>query len=96
MKHNLFDAEGDYLAHSAEDMEEVLRDAKRYGSLKESALQHGMEDITLGDALQHSITDVGFLFPDAKTIGAEPEFISRKMDWVGRYEWRFSYSFLPR
>lgn len=82
MKHNLFDAEGDYLAHSAEDMEEVLRDAKRYGSLKESALQHGMEDITLGDALQHSITDVGFLFPDAKTIGAEPEFISRKMDWV--------------
>ena len=82
MKHNLFDAEGDYLAHSAEDMEEVLRDAKRYGSLKESALQHGMEDITLGDALQHSITDVGFLFPDSKTIGAEPEFISRKMDWV--------------
>lgn len=82
MKHNLFDAEGDYLAHSAEDMEEVLRDAKRYGSLKESALQHGMEDITLGDALQHSITDVGFLFPEAKTIGAEPEFISRKMDWV--------------
>lgn len=82
MKHNLFDSEGDYLAHSAEDMEEVLRDAKRYGSLKESALQHGMEDITLGDALQHSITDVGFLFPDAKTIGAEPEFISRKMDWV--------------
>lgn len=82
MKHNLFDAEGDYLAHSAEDMEEVLRDAKRYGSLKESALQHGMEDITLGDALQHSITDVGFLFPDAKTIGAEPEFISRKTDWV--------------
>lgn len=82
MKHNLFDAEGDYLAHSAEDMEEVLRDAKRYGSLKESALQHGMEDITLGDALQHSITNVGFLFPDAKTMGAEPEFISRKMDWV--------------
>lgn len=82
MKHNLFDAEGNYLAHSAEDMEEVLRDAKRYGSLKESALQHGMEDITLGDALQHSITDVGFLFPEAKTIGAEPEFISRKMDWV--------------
>ncbi len=82
MKHNLFDCEGDYLAHSAEDLDEVLRDAKRYGSLKESALQHGMEDITLGDALQHSITDVGFLFPDAKTIGSEPEFISRKMDWV--------------
>ena len=82
MKHNLFDGDGEYLAHSAEDLEEVLRDAKRYGSLKESALQHGMEDITLGDALQHSITDVGFLFPDAKTMGAEPEFISRKMDWV--------------
>lgn len=82
MKHNLFDGDGEYLAHSAEDLEEVLRDAKRYGSLKESALQHGMEDITLGDALQHSITNVGFLFPDAKTMGAEPEFISRKMDWV--------------
>jgi hypothetical protein len=73
MKHNLFDketkeAKGDVLTHA--EMETIITDAKRYGSLKESALQHG-------------ITDIEFLFPEAKTINSTPDFIKRDTGWVG-------------
>ena len=71
VKHNLF--ESDYednenvLSHS--DMMEIINDGKRYGSLKESFLQHG-------------ITDIDYLFPEAKTMNNPPDWISRDMDWV--------------
>lgn len=71
MKHNVFDNDGysteDYISHA--DMEAVFSDAKRYGSLKDSALAHG-------------ITNIDFLFPDARTIEGVPGFISRDMTWV--------------
>ena len=72
MKHNVFDKEDqnkDVLSHS--DMEAVITDAKRYGSLKDSALQHG-------------ITDVEYLFPEAQTLNKTPEFIKRDTGWVGK------------
>lgn len=72
MKHNVFDGatainDKDTLTHS--EMTAILNDAKRYGSVKESALQHGIEQ-------------VDWLFPEPKTQQAAPEFITRKMDWV--------------
>ena len=72
MKHNVFDGatstnDKDTLTHS--EMTAILNDAKRYGSVKESALQHGIEQ-------------VDWLFPEPKTQQATPEFITRKMDWV--------------
>lgn len=72
IEHNIFEknAEGATLAH--QDMEkynEAISDGKRYGSLKESFLAHG-------------ITNVEYLFPDAKTLNASPEFISRNQGWV--------------
>lgn len=70
MKQNVFDQDekdGGVIAHS--DMMAVITDAKRYGSMKESALQHG-------------ITDVDYLFPDAANITATPQFIQRDMGWV--------------
>lgn len=72
MKHNVFDGatainDKDTLTHS--EMTAILNDAKRYGSVKESALQHGIEQ-------------VDWLFPEPKTQQASPEFITRKMDWV--------------
>lgn len=82
MKHNVFDGSDNYLAHSEEELSEVIRDAKRYGTLKESAFQHGMEDLTLADSLAHSITDVGTLFPDAQMPNAIPGFVARDMEWV--------------
>jgi HK97 family phage major capsid protein len=47
----------------------VITDAKRYGSMKESFLEHG-------------ITDVDYLFPDATNVTATPEFIKRDTGWV--------------
>lgn len=74
MKHNVFEGtdnqtQDNVLTHA--EMEAIIRDAKRYGSLKESALQHGIEQID-------------YLFPDHKTINNEPDFISRPMDWVSK------------
>ena len=70
MKHNLFDGDTtgpDVLSHA--DMTAIITDAKRYGSLKEAVLAHG-------------ITDIDFLFPDAKTLDGTPSFIQRDMGWV--------------
>ena len=71
MKHNLFEQgyeqENNVLSH--DDMQEILADGKRYGSLKESFLEHG-------------ITNIDYLFPEAKTLNDQPEYISRKMGWV--------------
>ena len=77
MKHNVFDNENvkenkDVLTHSEE--EAILRDAKRYGSLRESCLQHGIEHID----------EAGYLFPEFKNMNREPEFIQRDMGWVGK------------
>lgn len=74
MKHNAFSAtnedyEGEVLSHS--EMVEIIGDGKRYGSMKESFLAHG-------------ITNVEYLFPDAKNITNEPIAITRKMDWVSK------------
>lgn len=70
MKHNVFDKEDaneDFLSHS--DMEAIFADAKRYGSLKDSALAHGIESID-------------YLFPDAQNVTNTPQFIQRDMGWV--------------
>lgn len=72
MKHNVFDNDQEQrkettLSHS--DMQAVIADAKRYGSMKDSALAHGIEN-------------VDFLFPDAKTMNNVPDFIQRDMGWV--------------
>ena len=73
MKHNVFEGENtqgnDVLTHA--EMEAIIKDAKRYGSLKESVLAHG-------------ITDIEYLFPDYKNINNEPDFISRPMGWVDK------------
>lgn len=88
MKHNVFEGDNgtNSLAH-AEDFAEILRDAKRYGSLKESALQHGYEDLTVDDVISHADGDYGignidYLFPDYRNVTNQPGFVSRKMDWV--------------
>ena len=88
MKHNVFEGDNsnNALAH-AEDFAEILRDAKRYGSLKESAIQHGYEDLTVDDAISHADGDYGignidYLFPEYRNVTNQPGFVSRKMDWV--------------
>ena len=79
MKHNAFDGENEYngsadqaeLTHS--QIETIISDGKKFGSLKDSFLAH---------ADDYGIKDIDWLFPEAKTFQDKPEFISRKMEWV--------------
>ena len=74
MKHNVFDqdeTQENVLSHDA--MQTIIGDAKRYGSMKESFIAHADE---------YGITNVDYLFPEAKTMNATPEFIKRDTGWV--------------
>ena len=80
MKHNLFDndkKDDDTLKHSeiAAFMNDVIADAKKYGSMKESFLAHSAD---------YGIEHIDYLFPDAKTITNTPEFIKRDTGWVAK------------
>lgn len=87
MKHNLFegDTEDDSFAHGV-DFSEIVRDAKRYGSMKEAFIQHDLEDMTIDDVLQHDgtygITPISDLFPDYKNVTSTPGFVTDDMNWV--------------
>ena len=75
MKHNVFDTDTEnqenVLSHDA--MQTIIGDAKRFGSLKESFLAH---------ADDYGITNIDYLFPEAKSLNTPPEFIKREMGWV--------------
>ena len=75
MKHNVFENDNkqgnNTLSHA--EMETIFTDAKRFGSLKESVLQHSE---------QFGIENIDYLFPDHKTLNNAPEFVKRDTDWV--------------
>lgn len=86
MKHNAFEDEGETVTHSV-DFSEILRDAKRCGSLREAVIEHGLEDTNYEDYLEHAVGDYGIkqidtLFPDFKSVNTPPTWVSRNMDWV--------------
>ena len=76
MKHNVFDQneENKELRHF--DFEATMKDAKRCGSLKEAFLAHAQD---------YGITNIETLFPEAKNIYNEPEFIKRDTGWVAGF-----------
>lgn len=88
VKHNAFEdrdnANGyreDVISHDA--MMEVMKDARRCGSLREAARQHGMEDLTyISHDATYGMKDIDYLFPDYKSLTDKPTFISRDMAWV--------------
>lgn len=85
MKHNAFENDqtmkqgeilkddGSVMSHS--EMQEFFKDGKRLGSLKQSAIEHGIEKI-------------GDLFPyvedDGRNVTQMPQFIMRDQGWVGK------------
>lgn len=75
MKQNVFDRDEQYsenvLSHS--DMMDIISDAKRYGSMKDSFLAHTQD---------YGIENVDFLFPEPETLSMEPTFVQRDMTWV--------------
>ena len=75
MKHNLFDNDQkneNVLSHDA--MNTIIADGKRFGSLKESFIQH---------AAEYGIENIDWLFPEAKNLNNPPAFIDRQPNgWV--------------
>lgn len=75
MKHNVFDQDQkekeNVLSHA--DMENIISEGKRYGSLKDSFLAH---------AAQYGIDQIDVLFPDAKNVTNQPDFIKRDDSYV--------------
>lgn len=80
MKHssNVFESDSDegtgtVLTH--EDMSGIFADAMNSGSLKKAVKSY---------ALAHNIDNIDNLFPDAKLVTDEPEFLKRRTEWVDR------------
>ena len=77
MKHNVFDNDknNDEVLQHSEILASAIQDAKKYGSLKESVIEH---------AAINNITDIGKLFPDATALNKEPIMIEKDQTWVGK------------
>ena len=76
MKHNVFDNDekeekGTFISHEAEGV--IIGDAKRFGSIKESVIQHSEE---------YGIDGIEWLFPEVHNMNTTPEFIKRDTTWV--------------
>ena len=86
---NLFDKNGnpetnntnDELIHTA--LNTIINDAQSMGSLKKSYIQHADE---------YGISNIDYLFPDAKNNTTMPELIKRDTDWVNQVMSSVSHS----
>ena len=103
MKHNVFDNEYatfDGPVISMADRKQILKDAKKYGTLSE-AIKHHMEDengvlahaVTPatyptnedGSTQTYGIANINWLFPDVKNFtSGAPEFIMRDQSWANK------------
>ena len=90
MKHNVFENDNhnnnnDVLTHA--EMEAILKDAKRCGSLKEAVLQHADGDLiydTYGIKPNADGEGISMLFPEYKNLNNTPEFLKRDTGWVAQ------------
>lgn len=76
MKINVFDQTEDKgkkntLTH--DQFQVILADATKTGSLKDAILAH---------AADYGIEDIDMLFPDARALSRDPEWLKREDDWV--------------
>lgn len=81
VKHNIFEDQESatgvstkaqkHLTHS--QIKEIVDDAQKMGSFRESFLQH---------VATYGIDDIELLFPDAKSIASQPEMLARRTEWV--------------
>lgn len=91
MRKNIFEQDGtseEVLSQS--EIKAIIDDTKRYGSLKESFLQHGIDD----DQLVHTVTDddsntvtygmanIDYLFPEDRLVNNRPIILNRNTGWV--------------
>lgn len=96
MKHNVFnnDSNNDEVLQHSEIMAEAIRDAKKYGSMRDSVLAHADEaglteqqanrainNITKWDGTGNAID---LLFPEATELYREPRMIEKDNSWVAK------------
>lgn len=80
--HNIFETNTDTskaeLKHTItrDDVKNIFARGKALGSFKMAAQEY------VQDHLEHGITSIDVLFPDAKAIGNTPEFDKRRTEWV--------------
>ena len=74
MKRNVFEqGEQKQLTLSHADIQGIFATAQKCGSLKEAVLEH---------ATTYGIENIDVLFPDAKTLSNQPEWLERETGWV--------------
>ncbi len=104
MNYNVFDSQSagvntgaGYISH--DDMETILSDAKRLGSLKDAVLAHMEDGVLAHDAADDAagivrptgnqtyfLRDPEMLFPEYRSNSATPEFLTGyNMSWVDRF-----------
>lgn len=87
MKHNVFEQQNgeqqeNVLCHA--DVKAAFDDAKRYGSLKDSFVAHGLKEVnymTHADG-DYGIKNIDYLFPEARNVNNTIDFIKREDSWV--------------
>lgn len=75
MKHNVFynDTNNDDTLMHSDIIRDAINDSKRYGSMKESFIQH---------AAASNIENIDMLFPEPTSLNTPPEWIKDNDDWV--------------
>ena len=85
MAHNVFESDLDtsaYLAHAAAEFEnDVIDNAKSFGSMRDSFLAHA-DDETV--EATYGVKDIDWLFPEDKLLDVPPTFINKDTGWVSK------------
>ena len=94
MKHNVFDNETNKNVLTHSDMDEIMKNAKRIGSLKdayegyvqENFIQHADDDEDDPYAnVDYGMEHINVLFPDAQLVGDRPQVVKREDSWVSNF-----------
>ena len=80
VKQNVFDKDTNatVLKHSIEEINNVVKTAKRHGTMKAACEDAGMDS----DELAHSIDNIDWLFPEDHLLDNTPRIIDKPDDWV--------------
>lgn len=77
VKTNIFDTKDDDIKRGGtlthDQLKVIMDEAKKNGSLKDAILAH---------ATEYGIENIDVLFPDAKTLSADPDWLKREDTWV--------------
>lgn len=79
VKRNVFEGSSDTQANSLthDEIQTILEDSQKTGS-------HSLRQNLQAAALEHGITNLDVLFPEAKAVSPTPEMIMRDQEWVSK------------